>query len=228
MAAPAPRITLYTLAPSQNAIRAELVLLEKGLEFDRVEVDLFAGEHRQPPLSEITPRGQVPTLVYDGGSGEIVVYESMAIARFIDDLHPEPALMPPVTEPLRRAEALMRIEEFQAKLDVKNVFGSVLFGRQTREQLGERVDALCAELPRWNAYVEGRAFLAGDPFTLADIAVFPLLMHFEVLGYDYASKTPALAAYMDRCKQRPSVAASGWVDTFTDFARAREPEHVLA
>jgi glutathione S-transferase len=133
-----------------------------------------------------------------------------------------------VTEPRRRAEALMRIEEFQAKLDAKNIFGSVVFGRQGREQLGKRLDDLCAELPRWDAYAEGRSFLAGEQFTLADIAVFPLLMHFEALGYNYARNTPSLAAYIERCKERPSVQATGWLDSFRDFVGGRGPEQVLA
>lgn len=223
-----PKITLYTLAPSQNAARAEIALREKGLDFEKIEVDLFSGAHKQPPFSELTPRGQVPTLVHGEGEDAIVVYESIAIVRFLDAVHPDPPLMPPTSEPRRLADALMRTEEFQAKLDVKNVFGSVLFGGQTREQLGERVDNLLAEIPRWDAYVSGRTFLAGDQFTVADIAVFPLLMHFEAMGYDYAKRTPALSAYMDRCKARPSVKESGWVETFRAFAAGRNPNQVLA
>ena len=131
-------------------------------------------------------------------------------------------------EPALRAKALMRLAEFQQKLDSKNVFGSVIFGKQTREQLGVRVDALLEELPRWDAYVGDGPFLCGDQFTLADIAVFPLLMHFEALGYDYAKHTPSLSAYMDRCKARPSVVQSGWVENFLAFTREREPGPVLS
>ena len=206
----APSITLYTFPPSQNAVRAELALLEKGLAFEKVPVDVLAGEHRQPPLAELTPRGQVPTLVYDAGDGPIVVYESIATIRFLDDLHPEPPLLPPVSEPRWRAQAIMRVEEFQAKLDPCNIFGSVIFGRKSREELQPRIDALVAELARWDAYATGQRFLAGEQFTLADIAVFPLLMHFEALGFDWAARTPALAAYVETCKQRPSVKQSGW------------------
>ncbi len=224
----AARITLYTFPPSQNAVRPELALLEKGLAFEKVSVDLFGGEAGRQPLSELTPRAQVPTLVYEDGDDELVIYESIAIIRFIDDVYPDGALMPPVSEPRRRAEALMRIEEFQAKLDPRNIFGSVVFGRQGREQLGEGVDSLLAELQRWDAYTQGRTFLAGDPFTLADIAVFPLLMHFEALGYDFPLNTPSLAGYIDRCKDRPSVQTSGWVECFYEFVRERDPEQVLA
>ncbi|MCA9624214.1 MAG: glutathione S-transferase family protein, partial [Myxococcales bacterium] len=219
-----PRITLYSFPPSQNAVRTKIALHEKGLAFEDVPLDLFAGEHKQPPFAELSPRQQVPTLVYETDGEPIVVYESLATIRFLDDMHPEPSLMPPVSEPRARADALMRLEEFQAKLDPKNIFGSVVFRRLGREALADRIDALLAELPHWERYLAGREYLAGDRFTLADIAVFPLLMHFEVLGYDYASRAPALHAYMDRMKARPSVRATGWVDLFIGVVAAREPE----
>ena len=85
-----PKITLYTIAPSQNAVRGEIALREKGLDFDKVEVDLFSGEHKQPPFSELTPRGQVPTLVYGEGDDKIVVYESIASFAFSTPSTPIP------------------------------------------------------------------------------------------------------------------------------------------
>lgn len=224
----APKITLYTFAPSQNSIRPELALREKGVEFESVTVDLIQGEHNKPPLSEITPRGQVPTLVWGTGDEQIVIYESIATIRFIDDMLPEPPLMPSRSDPRARAVAHMRLAEFQAKLDHKNIFGSVSFRRLDREALGRRFDDVVAELPRWDAYLEGRDYLAGDAFGLADIAVFPLLMHFEALGYDYAKHTPRLAGFMSRCKARPSVQESGWLDTFEAFVQTLKPARVLA
>ncbi len=223
-----PTITLYSFAPSHNAVRPEIALLEKGLAFDKVSVNLLEGEHKKPPLSEITPRGQVPTLVYQTGDEPVVVYESIAIIRFIEDMHPDPPLMPPTSDPHARARANMRISEFQAKLDPKNIFGSVAFRRQDREQLGGRFDDLVAELPRWNEYLDGRDYMADAAFGLADIAVFPLLLHFEALGYAYATHTPALAAYIERCKERPSVRQTGWVDTFGKFVKTLDPAPVLA
>ena len=224
----APTITLYSFATSHNAVRTEIALNEKGLAFKKVAVDLMKGEQREKWYTDLTPRSQVPTLVYDAGGERIVVYESIATIRFIDDVHPEPPLMPPATDRRRRAQALMRLEEFQAKLDPCNIFASVVFGKQSREQLGARVDKLLAELERWDHYLEGQAFLAGEQFTLADIAVFPLLMHFDALGYDYARRTPALHAFKERCSARPSVVATGWLETFRGVVKQIAPERVLA
>ncbi len=222
------KIQLYSFLPSQNAVRPEIALREKGLRYEKIAVDLMKGEHKQPPLSDLTPRQQAPTLVHGEGDDRIVVYESIATIRFIDDIYPEPPLMPPVSEPRRRAQASMRIEEFQAKLDPKNIFGSVVFAKKGRAELGNRVDALLEELPRWDTYLGKQTFLAGDQFTLADIAVFPLLLHFEVLGYDYAKHTPQLAGYIARCKERPSIQQSGWLDDFGTFIKSRAPERILA
>jgi glutathione S-transferase len=222
-----PRITLYTFPPSQNAVRPEIALLEKGLVFDKVIVDLLKGENKKPPLSQVNPRGQVPTVVYGDGEDAIAVYESIATIRFIDDMHPEPPLMPSVDDARRRAQALIRIEEFQAKLDPLNIFGSVVFRKLGRDELGDRVDNLLSELLRWDAYVENQTFLAGEQFSLADIAVFPLLMHFEALGYPYAERTPALHAYMEKCKARPSVIQSGWLPAFSTLVEGLNPTPVL-
>jgi glutathione S-transferase len=221
-------ITLYSFGPSHNAARGEIVLLEKGVAFEKVEVDLFSGANRRPPLVEVNPRGQVPTLVYEEDGESVVVYESVAIIRFLDDVLPSPPLMPPATDLAARALAEMRIAEFQNKLDAKNVFGSVAFGGQSREQLGVRADALLEELARWDGYLEGRSFLAGEAFSLADVAVFPLMMHIEALGYDFAGRAPRLAAWVSRCKQRPSVVASGWLERFDAFVMARAVQPVLA
>jgi len=222
------KITLYTFPPSQNAVRPEIALLEKGLAFKKVAVDLLQGQQKQPPLSEITPRQQVPTLVYETDDDQIVIYESIAALYFIEDMHPDPPLMPPISRPRQRGRAHMRMAEFQAKLDHKNIFGSVAFGRKGRDELGSRFDDLVAEIPRWNDYLTGRDYLAADAFSLADIAVFPLLMHFEALGYDYARHTPALAAYLQRCKDRPSVRKSGWLEAFAGLVKSLAPTPVLA
>ena len=221
------KVTLYTFGASQNAVRPELALLEKSVPFEKRNLALLKGEHQKAPFKDLSPRRQVPTLVYQSHETEIVLYESIAIIRFIDDIFPDPPLMPSIQQPRLRALAEMRIAEFQAKLDHRNIFGSVVFRRQGTNQLKERIKALTREIEFWEAYTKDHAFLAGDKFTLADIAVFPLLMHFEVLGYDFEQKAPSLFGYMERCKARPSVVTSGWLEELRAFCQNRNPEQVL-
>ena len=58
-------MALYIAPPLRNTLRGTFVYLEKGLEYKNVSIDLFTEEHQKPPFSELTPRDQVPTLVFD-------------------------------------------------------------------------------------------------------------------------------------------------------------------
>lgn len=224
--------TVYGFGPSHNAVRPEIALREKGASYERLEVNLLEGAHREPPLSEVSPRGQVPTLVLSGyaaGGAPLTVYESVATIQVIDELVPGPHLMPSREQPADRARAHMRIAEFQAKLDPCNIFGSVVFRRQGKAELQERIDKLFAELRHWDRYVEeGGDFLAGAAFGLADIAVFPLLVHFEALGFPFEQEAPALGGYLERCKSRESVQETGWLGRFAALMETRQPERVLS
>lgn len=73
-------IKLYALPFSNNAMRAQLCLDEKGLAYEYVQVDLFKGAHKQPEFLAINPRGQVPALI----DGEITVYESVAVVQYLE------------------------------------------------------------------------------------------------------------------------------------------------
>ena len=115
---------------------------------------------------------------------------------------------------MKRGQALIVLEEVRERAAV--------------DSLQIQLDALLEELSRWDGYVDEGPFLCGDQFTLADIAVFPLLMHFEAIGYDYAKHTPSLFKYMNQCKARPSVVQSGWIGNFNAFVRDRNPARVLA
>lgn len=221
-------ITLYTNPFSSNAARTDIVLREKGLEFEKFIVDLFKGEHKKPPLIELNPRGQVPTLVHGVGDEAVVVYESVATMRFLEELYPEPPLMPATSDRAARALALIRLEQFQSKLDPVNIFGSVVFRKQGREELGARLDNLLAELGRWNEVMGPTGYLVGDRLTLADLAIFPVLIQVEALGYDYARRAPALANYLSQMKERPSVVASGWLKAFAEVIGPMAPAPVLA
>ena len=221
-------ITLYTHPISSNAVRTDVVLREKGLSFDKVTVDLFQGEHKKPPLIDLNPRGQVPTLVHGAGDEAVVVYESVATMRFLEELYPTPALMPPASNVKARALSLVRLEQFQSKLDPCNIFGSVVFRKQGRDELGARLDNLLSELGRWNDAVGPSGYLIGDTMTLPDIAIFPVLVQVEAIGYDFAARAPALAKYLAQMKQRPSVVATGWLSAFGQMMKQMAPAQVLA
>jgi glutathione S-transferase len=75
-------------SPAPRCLR--MFLLEKGLVLPAVTVDVFAGENRQPEFLAINPAGQTPALRCDDGS---TIGEAVAIAEYLEELHPSPALI---------------------------------------------------------------------------------------------------------------------------------------
>ena len=80
-------------SPAPRCLR--MFLIEKGLQLPAVHVDVFAGENRAPPFLTLNPAGQTPALRLDDGR---VLAEAVAIAEYIEELHPWPALIQPLSQ----------------------------------------------------------------------------------------------------------------------------------
>lgn len=85
-------------AAGTGAIAPEVMLEEAGAPFERVVIDLVAGEHRQPDYLAINPVGEVPALVLPDGT---VVTESAAMVLLLGERHPEPGFVPSPEDPER-------------------------------------------------------------------------------------------------------------------------------
>ena len=94
-------IKLYTFPLSTNSRKVRIALLEKGLEFERVNVDLAKREQKNPEYLKIHPFGQVPALDDEG----FIVYDSTVINEYLEDEYPYPPLMPEDSEGRARADS---------------------------------------------------------------------------------------------------------------------------
>ena len=83
---------LYNYFRSSASYRVRIALAIKGLGYDYVPVHLAQGEHQQPAYTRLAADALVPTLVTDDG---VALAQSMAIIEYLDETHPEPALLPP-------------------------------------------------------------------------------------------------------------------------------------
>jgi glutathione S-transferase len=90
-------LTLYQFGNSVCAQKVRVTLLEKGLQWETRNVDLFRAEQYDPEYLKLNPRGLVPTLVHDGAP----IIESTLICEYLEDAFPTPRLMP--AHPLGRA-----------------------------------------------------------------------------------------------------------------------------
>jgi ganglioside-induced differentiation-associated protein 1 len=90
-------ITLYDFGNSVACQKVRVVMCEKGLDWETVKVDLFRAEQFNSQYLRLNPKGVVPTIVNEGKA----VTESTLICEYLDDVFPEPRLVP--TDPLQRA-----------------------------------------------------------------------------------------------------------------------------
>ncbi|MDP2603070.1 MAG: glutathione S-transferase family protein [Deltaproteobacteria bacterium] len=198
-------IKLYTFPPSTNSRKVRIALLEKGLEFERINVDLSKREQKQPEYLKIHPYGQVPALDDEG----FVVYDSTVINEYLEDEYPYPPLMPKDSEGRARARMM---EDFR---DTHFNPPCVKIIYEMRKPQGERVADVIATakadinkcFDRLETELQGKEYLAGA-FSLADVAFMAnleLLDRFQIaVDPKYANTT----AWIARLKTRPSFAAS--------------------
>jgi len=199
-------IKLYTFPPSTNSRKVRIALLEKGLEFERVNVDLSKREQKNPEYLKIHPFGQIPALDDEG----FVIYDSTVINEYLEDEYPYPPLMPGDSEGRARARLM---EDFR-DTHFNPYFVQIL--QETRKPEGERDEQriqnakaeITKGLDRIESELQDREYLAG-PFSLADVAFMSNLELLDRFSIPVdANKYKRTVAWIDRLKARPSFAAS--------------------
>lgn len=199
-------IKLYHFPASTNSRKVRIALIEKGLDFERVLVDLGKREHKSPEYLKVHPFGQVPAIDDDG----FIVYDSTVINEYLEDEYPYPRLLPEDSEGRARARLM---EDFR---DTHfNVYLTMIYRELRAKPEGQRdqkvIDNAKAEIAkcfnRLERELEGKEYLAGT-FSLADIAFmsnFDQLERFQI-PIDAAHKN--VRAWVERLKARPSYAQS--------------------
>lgn len=165
---------LDSLGPNPRVVR--MFALEKGLDLPREEVDILGAENRRPPYTNRNPGGQLPSLVLDDGT---CIAETVAICEYLEDLHPQPALIG--ATPLEKAEHRMwqRRIELNITENLYNAFrysiGLDLF-QDRMHCLPEAAPGLAAIVQEKLAWLDGlmgrSPHICGERFTLCDIILF--------------------------------------------------------
>jgi|DewCreStandDraft_4_1066084.scaffolds.fasta_scaffold00029_267 glutathione S-transferase len=202
--------TIYGPGYSTYVRTVRMVLEEKGAPYELVEVDLLKGEHRQPAHLARNPFGTVPAFEQNG----FALYESRAIATYLDRILPEPRLTP--SEP--RAEArMLQIQGIVDSYAYDPMIRVIFIQRAVIGAQGGTVDeaAIAAARPKAElalAEVErlmgGGPFLAGAEPSLADLWLAPVLAYFRMVpeGRAAMAARPGLTAWLGRIEARPSFA----------------------
>ncbi len=186
--------------PAPNPRRVRLFLKAKGLTIGEKMVSLMAREHKSDEVVALNPRGQVPFLELDDGR---VIAETISICRYLDDLHPEPPLIG--SDPFERAETDMWIRRVETALGTPvGLFwqhGHPFTARIVQQipAMGEAARAQAVVMLGWfDGQLAGRQFLAGDRFTLADIALLTIVDFAGWIGIALPDEAAALRAWHGR------------------------------
>jgi glutathione S-transferase len=182
-------LTLYDADRCPYCARVRIVLAEKRLEYETVIVDL---DERPAWIYTKNRLGKVPVLEED----DFVMPESAVIMEYLEERYPEPPLWP--TDPAERAAGRLLVERFDG---LSRPYYALRRGdEEARSELSERLVEL-------DSVLLTNAFLTGPEFGIADAAYLPWILRLrENLGVDLEPH-PALADWVRRATQRPSVAA---------------------
>lgn len=189
-------MTLFSKSVCVHSHRARIVLAEKSISVDLIDVE---GPELPEDLLDLNPYHSLPTLV----DRDLVLYDSRVIMEYLDERFPHPPLMP--VDPVSRAQfrlALFRIEKDWYELaDKIESSGDTKSANQARKQLKE-------SLISSGEIFATKPFFISDDFSLVDCTVAPILWRLQHFGIELPGNVRAIQQYMDRIFSRPSFQAS--------------------
>jgi glutathione S-transferase len=204
-------LKLYnSIGPNPRMVK--MFMAEKGIDLPREQVDLMKGENRQAPYTSKNPAGQTPALELDNGK---VISEITAICEYLDEKFPGKSLIGDTPE--ERAETRMWTRRVDLNICEPMAngfrFGEGLQMFQDRvhcvPEASAGLKAIAQNRLKWlDGLMEGKTWLAGDRFTMADILLYSFLDFGGQVGQPINPEHKNVAAWFERVKARPSVAAS--------------------
>ena len=199
-------LTLYG-NPGSTCTRKVLTLLaERNAEHTFVNVDLGAGEHKQPAHIARQPFGQVPAIDHDG----FELYESRAILRYLDEVLPGERLTPNTARARGLMEQWISVETSNFTPHAMKIIYQAVFGRwrgaaPDMAKIAEGREAVAKTLEVLETQLTRTPYLVGEQFTLADIGYLPYIEYlFAGEQGDLITSQPNTAAWWARISGRPS------------------------
>jgi len=194
--------TVYAFA-TPNSVKVPIVLEELGLAYDLRGVNVRKGEQKAESFTALNGNGKVPVLIdSDGSDGAMTLTESAAILVYLAEKHGQ--LLP--AEGTARARVFEQL--FFHASALSPAFGQSGFFRNHAEPMPVAIDRFHGEAKRVTRLLDGvlaqRPYVAGDAYSIADIAHFGWFWRRAFAGIDFV-ETPNLARWYETVAQRPAV-----------------------
>lgn len=191
-----PQLTLISHKLCPYVQRAAIVLAEKGMAFDRKDIDLA---HKPDWFLDVSPLGKTPVLLVDGEA----VFESAVICEYLDETVAVPRLHP--EDALQRAQHRGWMEFGSAVLNTLGAF----YNAPDDQALSARADELRLKFQQIEAVLGTCPYFANERFSMVDAVFGPVFRYFDVFDrigdFDLFSDTPKVKAWRHALAQRASV-----------------------
>lgn len=192
-------LTLYDYLPSRNAWKVRQLLQHLGRPYRTQAVSIFEGEGRSAAYRAISPTGTVPAVVLEDGRA---LAESNAILMYLSDGSP---YLPADAYDRARVWQWLSFEQERIESQIGALRHWTLTGKLARrspELVALKRAAGTAALAILESELSARDYIAGDAYTIADIAVFAYAALSEEAGLSLAS-LPHVLAWIERVRAQP-------------------------
>lgn len=190
-------MALYAASDDPYSHRVRIVLAEKGLEVECINID--EDNNALEELASFNPYGSVPTLV----DRDLVLFKSEIIMEYLDERFPHPSLLPVLPVAKGRARLMMH----RINTDWYNLMDKIQSSEDTKEISLLRKD-LSASLTSINPVFAEHPYFFSEEFSLVDCCIAPLLWRLPQLGVTLPPQAHAIAEYADRIFARESFKTS--------------------
>ena len=197
--------------------RAAIVLREKGIEFERRDIDLA---NKPDWFLALSPLGKTPVLVVDGKA----IFESAVICEYLDEtlaprVHPEDALV--------RAQHRGWMEFGSALLNNIGTF----YSANNAQDFANSLQNIKQKFEQIETNLESGPYFAGEKFSLVDAVFGPIFRYFDVFDtlfiHGVFDKTPKIRAWRSELSQRPSIkdaVSKDYPELLKEFIKRRSSE----
>ncbi len=189
-------MNLYSGTTCPFSHRCRIVLYEKGMDFQVIDVDLF---NKPEDIAVINPYNRVPVLV----ERDLILYEPNIINEYIDERFPHPQLMP--GDPVMRAKARQLLSGMEREIfvHIEAIEKNAKTADKARQVIRERLIELAPIFTK-------QKHMLGDEFSMLDVAIAPLLWRLDHYGIDLGKQAAPLMKYAERIFSR-----QGFIDALT-------------
>jgi maleylacetoacetate isomerase len=204
---------LYTYFRSSAAYRVRIALNLKGVDYEAVPVNLLKGEQREGPYKAVNPQGRIPAL----DIGDTILVQSPAILEYLDEVYPEPPLLPAGAVERARVRAIASI----VGCDIHPLNNLAVLS-YIKHRLGHDQTVVDEWYVHWvrqgfeaiEALIEPGPFAFGSRPTLADIYLVPQIFNARRFNIPL-DPYPKIVAVEAACAA---------LQAFQDAAPARQPD----